>query len=361
LYFYSTIIIFNVVLKKKMNKTKTKGSGVVAVKLGVISVLVLQFLYLANNIVELEKWGMDVIVQIQRIRSVPLDLLMRVGSFLGFEFFFFLVPLLAWWGNKKAQRVGISLFFFLLAIFFATSVLKVIFSRPRPISVNESLQAVVSNQLEKLEFSFPSGHAWASMSFFFLVKYSEKIVHWIGAFLASLFTVFSRIYFGVHYPHDILGGVICGIILVIAFTFVETFLEEIFTRALEQTEKKSDKKLKRGLFLNQDTLISIVLVASTLSVSLLLDETNRGRQQGLIFGPFCMLGMLLSRPFFLQLQCESTKYRVIRMFVGVPVIASVQLLYLISPQILRPLIAMLVGIMIFVVAPRIFVLLKLNK
>jgi membrane-associated phospholipid phosphatase len=302
--------------------------------------------------------GMEYIMHLQGFRSTPLDVVMRIGSFFGFEFFFVLVPLLAWWGDRRYQKLGINLFIFLLAIFFMVSILKVIFSRPRPLNVNELINSSRSSQIEKLEFSFPSGHAWASMSFFFLAKSFQNVALWGVAVLMSGYAVFSRVYFGVHYPHDILAGCICGIIFVILFTFIEQFLEQLFFTALEN--KSTPNKLK-GFFKDRWNMVSIALLMVTLTITFTMDEALRKRQQGLIFVPFCLLGIILARPFLLDLQCSSAKFRVYRVLVGVPFILVLHLLYSISTQSVRPLIAMMVGVLIFVAAPNMFVKLKLTR
>jgi len=174
----------------------------------------------------------------------------------------------------------------------------------------------------------------------------------------SIFTVFSRVYFGVHYPHDILAGCICGIIFVILFTFIEQFLEALF---FSDVEKQSNSNKIKGFFKDKSNVVSVALLIITLTITFTMDPALRKRQQGLIFVPFCLLGLILARPYYLQLQCDSPKYRVIRLLAGVPFIFILQLLYMMSTQALRPLIAGLVGIMIFVVAPHAFVRFNLTR
>ena len=69
-------------------------------------------------------------------------------------------------------------------------------------------------------FSFPSGHAMASMVFYgliayFLMRHSKPLLERVLIVLTTALIVtiigFSRIYLGVHYPSDVLGGYCAGL------------------------------------------------------------------------------------------------------------------------------------------------------
>ena len=93
-----------------------------------------------------------------------------------------------------------------------TEIIRFFYCRPRP------FMAYTVNQLaEDANCSFPSGHA----AFFFALAmaiyfYNKKWGWWF--FLAAIIINISRVIAGVHYPSDILGGAIIGI-LVAYFVF----------------------------------------------------------------------------------------------------------------------------------------------
>ena len=88
----------------------------------------------------------------------------------------------------------------------ATEIIRFFYHRSRPFVVHQVNQLISINK-----WSFPSGHS----AFFFAMAvavcfYNKK---WgIGFFIAALIMNISRIIVGVHYPSDILGGMIVGII-----------------------------------------------------------------------------------------------------------------------------------------------------
>jgi membrane-associated phospholipid phosphatase len=90
---------------------------------------------------------------------------------------------------------------------------KAIFERQRP-------QAILDYVIGDTP-SFPSGHALASICFFGLLAYllslnlrssTAKAGVWTAAVSIILIVGFSRIYFDVHYPSDVLAGYLAGLV-----------------------------------------------------------------------------------------------------------------------------------------------------
>lgn len=89
--------------------------------------------------------------------------------------------------------------------------LKLIFRRPRPVPFYGHAPWT---------YSFPSGHTVASCCFYCaaaailaagLSSFASKAAAWIAAVAITLAVGLSRIYLGVHYPTDVLGGYLAAI------------------------------------------------------------------------------------------------------------------------------------------------------
>lgn len=150
------------------------------------------------------QWGLNFIVMIQRVESPLLDSFFRVITSLGDELFYLLFfPFLLWCVDfYLGIRVGII---FLLSIYVNTG-LKEIFQQPRPFDILAEIQKVHASG-----YGFPSGHAQSSLVVWGSIAYWEKQI-WIRnlSILLILLIGFSRIYLGVHFPTDILGGWLFG-------------------------------------------------------------------------------------------------------------------------------------------------------
>ena len=105
-----------------------------------------------------------------------------------------------------------------VARFVVTEIIRFFYHRPRPFLTYQLYPLISKN-----EWSFPSGHS----AFFFAMAttiylYDKKWGTWF--FIAALIMSIGRIVAGAHYPSDILGGMIVGVLTAYAiFHFINNF------------------------------------------------------------------------------------------------------------------------------------------
>ena len=120
----------------------------------------------------------------------------------------------------KTRKTGIIVAAALLMdLILCNLILKNLVARVRPYDVNTASAILIK---KPLDFSFPSGHtaaSFAAMTALFLAKMKKA---WIAALVLAVLIAFSRLYFYVHYPTDVLGGAVVGILSgIIGYTIVE--------------------------------------------------------------------------------------------------------------------------------------------
>ena len=118
----------------------------------------------------------------------------------------------------------------LVAIFTSNFIVKNIIRRDRPIDIN----LIIENG-----FSFPSGHSMVSFAFYGFIIYYVYCSHlsklW-KTIIISILTLLvlmiglSRIYLGVHYASDVIGGFVLALVYLI-----------IFIKYIYKKEKKANK------------------------------------------------------------------------------------------------------------------------
>lgn len=114
-------------------------------------------------------------------------------------------------------------------------VLKIIIDRARPFITDESIITIITKPAGA---SFPSGHASSSFAAAaILIKYFRK--KGLFGLATAILISFSRIYFCVHYPSDIIVGAVEGIIiaLIVSFAFEKIYGKIRINRLLKVNEK----------------------------------------------------------------------------------------------------------------------------
>lgn len=125
---------------------------------------------------------------------------------------------------KKTRTTGVTLLIALLINHVMTNmILKDLFGRPRPYVASTEIVTLIK-QLSS--YSFPSGHTSASFSgALVLYRMMPKKVS-IPALILAAMIGFSRMYVGVHFPTDVLGGIVVGVIASTAAYYLVQFIKE---------------------------------------------------------------------------------------------------------------------------------------
>ena len=144
------------------------------------------------------------------LRCDFLDFLMPVISALGNGGFIWIIITLFMLLTKKHRKQGVVLAVGLLAgLIIGNLTLKPLIARDRPNWLNDAIVLLIENPTD---FSFPSGHTLSSFIASILITMNNKR---LGCFVLPLAVLiaFSRMYLYVHFPSDILGGVLIAYII----------------------------------------------------------------------------------------------------------------------------------------------------
>lgn len=168
-------------------------------------------------------------MQLQAIRGPFLDQLMIImDTFDTLPFYYFFIACV-WFGYD--QKCGKKLLFLFVISAFINSNCKELFSEPRPCMLQPELGILTAKS-----FGFPSGGAQANLALLgFLALTVRKMWFWVASTLLLLLICFARVYLGLHFPTDILGGWVIGIAVLSAYWMsvpsIERFLSQKSSRA----------------------------------------------------------------------------------------------------------------------------------
>ena len=134
----------------------------------------------------------------------------------------------------KDKKIGISIITNLGIVTILKQIIKFIMQRPRPTEFRI---------IEETGYSFPSGHSMVSLAFYgyliyLIYKYinNKHLKRTLIIILSVLICIIgvSRIYLGVHYTSDVLGG------FLISFAYLIIYIELVNKFVLEKN--KDDRK-----------------------------------------------------------------------------------------------------------------------
>lgn len=143
--------------------------------------------------------------------------------------------------NKKfiLQLLGV-----LILSALANMALKEAFDRARP---------TIEHMVVVKTLSYPSGHAMSAMAFYgFLIYlvFRIKMEKWLRIFLVLLFSFLilsiglSRVYLGVHFPSDVVGGFAAGLIWVAFCVVLFNIIDLLREKKLRYNSREKEENLE---------------------------------------------------------------------------------------------------------------------
>ena len=113
----------------------------------------------------------------------------------------------------KYRKAGVTMLTALaLDVLLCNVMLKPLVGRMRPFTVNTGVELLIN---APKDFSFPSGHTAASFAAAFALLFVKNKL-WIPSMILASLIAFSRLYLYVHYPTDVLAGILLGLIVGVA-------------------------------------------------------------------------------------------------------------------------------------------------
>ena len=123
---------------------------------------------------------------------------------------------------KNFLFVGFSIALALLVGYIT----KDLFYHPRPFAMGMGYDLVKDSNTS----SFPSNHTVAMFTLSTSLILTNKRLFGIFSLMLAFLVGISRVYIGVHFPFDILGGIVYGVVLTLLFYLVFPKMYEMFAK-----------------------------------------------------------------------------------------------------------------------------------
>lgn len=150
---------------------------------------------------------------IQRMHTPILDQVMRGITFLGNHGWFWCMLAFLLLFTGKTRKTGLTMFLAMaIGAVLGLLILKPLVGRLRPCWIDPSVPLLIA---VPQDFSFPSGHTMtafaAALPLFHGSKKAGIPFLGTGAICLAVLIAFSRMYLFVHFPTDVIGGLVLGV------------------------------------------------------------------------------------------------------------------------------------------------------
>ncbi|MDD7281709.1 MAG: phosphatase PAP2 family protein [Erysipelotrichaceae bacterium] len=153
---------------------------------------------------------LEILNWIQNLRTPILDSFMCFITKSGNGGLIWIVLVIVLLTMKKTRKLGILMGIALcFEVAICNGLLKNLFQRIRPCDMNSAISLLISRPSD---YSFPSGHTASSFAVVSLLLFMKYKKLGLVCLVLACLIVFSRMYLYVHYPSDVLGGILVGIL-----------------------------------------------------------------------------------------------------------------------------------------------------
>lgn len=147
---------------------------------------------------------------IQTLRTPAGDVLMPLITSLGNAGIIWILLTVVLLVIPKTRKTGAILATALvLDLILCNGIIKNLVARTRPYDINTAVELLIA---KPGDYSFPSGHTAASFTAVSALYFAGEKRMWKPALVLAVLIALSRMYLYVHFPTDILGGILLGIL-----------------------------------------------------------------------------------------------------------------------------------------------------